>query len=100
MKRVARDGARVASLMLLHRSVCAAMKSLDGLPYYIVGGQATKYYMPERTTIDTDYIIAPEFFDLAIIRLEVDGFVTDGRDVLFRDSRLGLRAGCFGESRS
>jgi hypothetical protein len=59
MKRVARDGTRVASLMLLNRSGCAVgcavMKSLDGLPYCIVGGQATRYYMPERSTIDTDY---------------------------------------------
>jgi hypothetical protein len=91
MKRVPRDGTRVASLMLLNRLGCAVVKSLDGLPYCIVGGQATRYYMPERTTIDTDYIIAPESFDLAMIRLEADGFVTDGRDLLFPDSRLGLR---------
>ena len=91
MKRVARDGARVASLMLLNRPRRAAMKSLDGLPYCVVGGQATRYYMPERTTVDTDYIIAPAAFDLAILRLEADGFVTDGRDLLFPDSRLGLR---------
>jgi hypothetical protein len=91
MKRVARDGTRVASLMLLNRSGCAVMKSLDGLPYCIVGGQATRYYMPERSTIDTDYIIAPESFDLAILRLEADGFATDGRALLFPDSRLGLK---------
>jgi hypothetical protein len=90
MKRVARDGAPVASLMLLNRPRGAAMKSLDGLPYCVVGGQATRYYMPERTTVDTDYIIAPASFDLAIIRLEADGFVTDGHGLLFPDSRLGL----------
>ncbi len=57
----------------------------------MVGGQATRYYMPERSTIDTDYIIAPEAFDVALMRLEADGFVTDARALLFPDSRLALR---------
>ena len=90
MKRVARDGARIASLMLLNHPGCAEMKALDGLSYCIVGGQATRYYMPERTTIDIDYIIAPESFELATIRLEAAGFVADECDLLFPDSRLGL----------
>ncbi|MBC5799237.1 MAG: hypothetical protein GIX03_08345 [Candidatus Eremiobacteraeota bacterium] len=62
----------------------------EGLAACIVGGQATRHYMPERTTVDIDVLILPDQFEIASRRLQDAGYVTDGKPLAFPDSRLGL----------
>ncbi|GEM_PF-6892845 len=40
-----------------------------GIPFVVVGGVATRLYMPERTTADLDLLIEPEHFNAALEQL-------------------------------
>jgi hypothetical protein len=63
---------------------------LEAIPYAVIGGVATRLYMPERTTADIDVLVRPENFDAAIIQLTAKGYTRFPRPLRFADTRLGL----------
>ena len=63
---------------------------LQGIPYAVVGGVATRMYMPERTTADIDLLVEPEDFERAIEQLVGPGQVIKPQVLAFTDTRLGL----------
>jgi hypothetical protein len=63
---------------------------LDAIPYAVIGGVATRLYMPERTTADIDLLVAPEDLDAAIAQLTSKGYTRVARALGFSDTRLGL----------
>jgi hypothetical protein len=63
---------------------------LDDIPYAIIGGVATRMYMPERTTADIDLLVEPENFDRAIAQLVESGYERRPQQLQFSDTRLGL----------
>jgi hypothetical protein len=66
------------------------MDMFGGVPYCIVGGQATRRYMPERTTLDLDVLVPPEQFQAATDSLKAAGWSAEAERLLFDESRLGL----------
>ncbi len=63
---------------------------LNDIPWTVVGGIATRAYMPERTTSDVDILVEHARFDEVCGRLESDGW-KPGNDLVFPDASLGLR---------
>jgi hypothetical protein len=63
---------------------------LKDIPYAVVGGVATRMYMPERTTADIDLLVEPEHFERAISQLTESGYNRTPRPLQFSDTRLGL----------
>jgi hypothetical protein len=91
MKRVTRDGRPIRALRDLRRSgEGQPMDMFGGVPYCIVGGQATRRYMPERTTLDLDVLVPPEQFQAATDSLKAAGWSAEAERLLFDESRLGL----------
>jgi hypothetical protein len=63
---------------------------LKDVPYAVVGGVATRMYMPERTTADIDLLVEPQNFERAISQLLEHGYSQKQQPLEFSDSRLGL----------
>ena len=63
---------------------------LKDIAYAVVGGVATRMYMPERTTADIDLLVEPENFDRAISQLVENGYSLKKQALEFSDTRLGL----------
>jgi hypothetical protein len=63
---------------------------LKDIPYAVVGGVATRMYMPERTTADIDVLVEPENFDRAIAQFVETGYTLRKQALEFADTRLGL----------
>jgi len=58
------------------------------IPYAVVGGIATRSYMPERVTKDIDVLVPPSSYDPAVERLGQMGWKIE-RALRFVDSSLG-----------
>ncbi len=52
---------------------------LTGIPWAIIGGVATRAYMPERTTKDMDVLVRQADGGEAIRRLRESGFIVESR---------------------
>ena len=63
---------------------------LKDIPYAVVGGVATRMYMPERTTADIDLLVEPENFERAISQLIENGYERKKQPLGFTDTRLDL----------
>jgi hypothetical protein len=63
---------------------------LNDIPYAVIGGVATRMYMPERTTAAIDLLVEPEHFDRAIAQLVENGYECRPQPLQFSDTRLGL----------
>lgn len=63
---------------------------LEDIPFAVVGGVATRTYMPERTTAGIDFLVEPENFERAIEQLVGTGHVPKPQARKFIDTRLGL----------
>lgn len=63
---------------------------LENIPYAVVGGVATRMYMPERTTAAIDLLVEPADFDRAIAQLVKSGYSRKAQSLQFSDTRLGL----------
>lgn len=63
---------------------------LNDIPYAVIGGVATRMYMPERTTADIDLLVDPENFDRALSQLVESGYSRKPQPLEFSDTRLGL----------
>lgn len=62
----------------------------EGIRYAVIGGVATRMYMPERTTADLDVLVEPESLERAVAQLSARGYELQLRPLAFPDSRLGL----------
>lgn len=62
------------------------------IPFCVVGGVATRAYMPERSTKDIDFLIGPDDFEAAERRRVGAGYeaVPEDDDLFFSNSMLGL----------
>lgn len=91
---IACNTAALESLMKLPRTELPLNpKTLFGeIPVCVVGGVATRAYMPERTTKDIDFLITAEDFDEAERRLRDAGYSASTRDdaLFFPNSMLEL----------
>jgi hypothetical protein len=63
---------------------------LDGIPFAVIGGVATRLYMPERTTADIDILVQAADFDAAVAQLVAKGYRQHTHPLEFADTRLGL----------
>ena len=63
---------------------------LDDIPFAVIGGVATRLYMPERTTADIDIVVRSADFDAAIHQLVAKGYRRLTHRLTFADTRLGL----------
>ncbi len=63
---------------------------LSDIPWTVVGGIATRAYMPERNPADVDILVEHARFDEVGKRLKSDGW-KPGNDLFFPDASLGLR---------
>jgi hypothetical protein len=63
---------------------------LDGIPFAVIGGVATRLYMPERTTADIDILVRATDFDAAVTQLVTKGYRQLTHPLTFADTRLGL----------
>lgn len=63
---------------------------LDGIPFAVIGGVATRLYMPERTTADIDLLVRAADFDAAVAQLVGKGYRQLTHPLTFADTRLGL----------
>jgi hypothetical protein len=61
-----------------------------GIPYLVVGGIATRSYMPERATKDIDILVSSQYYDDAAARLRREGWQIV-HSLSFPGSSLGLR---------
>lgn len=63
-KRLSKAGSGSSDRVLRERSMEYGMPDvgacLGSVPFVIVGGLATRLYMPERMTVDTDVLVMPE----------------------------------------
>ncbi|MDQ2681733.1 MAG: nucleotidyltransferase family protein [Candidatus Eremiobacteraeota bacterium] len=62
---------------------------LRGIPWCVIGGVATRAYMPERATKDIDVLIAHADAAKSEAALEAAGW-TRGRELFFPNASLGL----------
>lgn len=60
-----------------------------GISYVVIGGFATRLYMPERFTKDIDVLVAARYYDAATVRLRQAKWHATGH-LRFPDSSLGL----------
>jgi hypothetical protein len=63
---------------------------LENIPYAVVGGVATRMYMPERSTAAIDLLVEPDNLDRAIAQLVKSGYSRKPQSLEFSDTRLGL----------
>ncbi len=75
--------------MAARRRAFAPDPSVVGVDFAVVGGVATSRYMPERTTVDIDVLIAPRSLDEARRNLQAAGW-REGSN-LTPEPGLGLR---------
>lgn len=47
---------------------------LDGIPFAVIGGVATRLYMPERTTANIDILVKTADFDATVAQLVAKGY--------------------------
>ena len=59
------------------------------IPYAVIGGVATRAYMPERTTKDVDFLISHESYERACELVKRAGW-TRTKQLLFPNTGLGL----------
>ncbi len=64
---------------------------LVDIPFVIVGGVATRMYMPERATKDIDILVTPVGYAGASTALEAAGYRRYDHPLLFPNAGLGLR---------
>lgn len=87
-------GSDLEALMQLPRTeIQVNARELFGkISFCVVGGIATRAYMPERSTKDIDFLVSADDFEGAEQRLREAGYSAIARrdDLLFPDSRLGL----------
>ncbi len=87
-------GGALDSLMGLPRTeIDVNARELFGtIPFCVVGGVATRAYMPERSTKDIDFLVGADDFEAAERRLLGAGYaaVAQDDDLFFYDSMLGL----------
>jgi len=85
-------GSDLEGLMRLQRRPIDVKISelLGDIPWTVVGGIATRAYMPERSTADVDILVEHARFDEVRRRLKSDGW-KPGNDLAFPDASLGLR---------
>jgi hypothetical protein len=85
-------GSDLLGLMTLRRSPLSV--NLDelfaGIPYVVVGGVATRSYMPERFTKDVDVLVAGNSYEVSVSRMRGVGWHAE-RELRLGDSSLGLR---------
>jgi len=69
-----------------------ARELFGNIRFCVVGGIATRAYMPERSTKDIDFLVSAHDFQVAEQRLRDAGYSATGQrdDLFFPDSRLGL----------
>ena len=63
---------------------------LKDISYAVVGGVATRMYMPARTTAGVDLLVEPENFERAISQLIEHGYERKKQPLGFTDTRLDL----------
>ncbi|MEA2664068.1 MAG: hypothetical protein QOI11_1012 [Candidatus Eremiobacteraeota bacterium] len=63
---------------------------LDGIPFAVIGGIATRLYMPERTTANIDILVKSADFDAAVAQLVAKGYRRLAHPLASADTRLGL----------
>lgn len=63
---------------------------LAGIRFAVVGGVATRLYMPERTTAGLDILVKPADFEPALDQLVAKGYRRHPHELTFADTRLGL----------
>jgi hypothetical protein len=87
-------GSDLEGLMALPRTEVAVNPRdiLGDIPYCVVGGVATRAYMPERVTRDIDVLVNADDFDAAEERLREAGYTAIKKhdDLFFANSHLGL----------
>lgn len=93
-RRAAGRGGALESLMALPRTevVVDPHNFLGEIPFCVIGGVATRAYMPERMTKDIDILVGANDFDAAELRLRDAGYQAGGPhdDLFFSNSMLGL----------
>jgi len=81
--RKARPGSGSHPLFLRERSSCYGVpelnKYLEGVKYAVVGGLATRLYMPERATLDSDVLVLSADFPEVELVLSASGCRRVGR---------------------
>lgn len=90
-KRPLGTGSDTRFLMGLQRREIVVNPSevFGDIPVLVAGGVATRAYMPERHTNDTDFLVEHANFDEACRMLRNAGF-TKNRDLFFPNAHLGL----------
>jgi len=87
-------GSALDSLMQLPRMEIGVNASdlFGDISFCVVGGVATRAYMPERSTRDLDVLVSADDFPAAEERLRSAGYsaLTKDDDLFFVDSLLGL----------
>lgn len=73
----------------LRRIVSESLDAILGVPYAVIGGVATRLYVPERMTLDIDVLVRLDDLARAAARLHERGAKAIGT-LAFPDSRLGL----------
>lgn len=88
------SGSAPESLMELPRTEIGVdpRKLFGDIPFCVVGGVATRAYMPERFTKDVDVLVGPDDFETAEARLRGAGYhaITGDDNLFFSNSLLGL----------
>ncbi len=85
------DPAALRELWNYRPSECwAECEVLKDISYAIVGGVATRMYMPARTTAGVDLLVEPENFERAIAQLVQNGYERKKQPLGFTDTRLDL----------
>ena len=72
-----------------------ALQALEGLPFAVIGGIATRAYMPERSTKDLDVLVTPRSYREACARLGRAHWVQT-RELIFPNTGLALRGSAWG----
>lgn len=87
-------GSALESLMALPRTELRVNPKdlLGGIPFCVVGGVATRAYMPERMTKDLDVLVSADDFETAETALREAGYTAIAKhdDLFFTNSALGL----------
>ncbi len=87
-------GSALESLMALPRTELRVNPEelLGGIPFCVIGGVATRAYMPERMTKDLDVLVSADDFETAETALGNAGYTVVAKhdDLFFANSALGL----------
>jgi hypothetical protein len=84
-------GSDLRGLMALPRGAIGVepFEALGDITYAVVGGVATRRYMPERSTKDLDLLVAASEYVETCERLKAAGWTRE-RELLFPNTGLGL----------